>query len=185
MDPARIPSPELKRFFGRLVRRSFGNLWIRDEPAADYISTVLTHFTRTEALYAIKNARGERLESVVDLLLEAQRVWDPEQPDFNPYRERTIRQQIGDYTLFMTGIFREYVEGRSILGYYVREGKRAYRAVWEHARMTYKPEAELYAALSEQFEQYVGALTYLRKVYLRPGLHEGPVATLIRDLETW
>jgi hypothetical protein len=55
--------PALKRFFDRVVRRSFGDLTIRDEVAADYLADLLTRFARTENLYPISVATGERLES--------------------------------------------------------------------------------------------------------------------------
>jgi len=32
-----------------------------------------------------------------------------------------------DYTLFMTGVFREHVERLAVTGYYQHEGRRAYR----------------------------------------------------------
>ena len=42
---------------------------------------------------------------------------------------------IGDFTLFVTGIFRERVEAyRASIGYYITQGKRAYHFVWEHDR---------------------------------------------------
>lgn len=47
-------------------------------------------------------------------------------PHFNPVRERELRRHIGDYTLFMTGLFRERVEHLSVTGYYIREGQCSY-----------------------------------------------------------
>jgi len=175
----------LRRFFDKLVRRSFADLWIRDEPVAGYLAELLAHFARTEALYAIRGPEGRRLDTVVDLLIEAQRAWDFQAQDFNPFREREIKQHIGDYTLFMTGIFREYVEGRSIAGYYVREGKRAYQFVCQHDRSALKPHAALFAALAGGFENYAGALTYMKKVHLRPELCPAPYQPLLRLLTEW
>ena len=178
------PAP-LRRFFDPLVRRSFGDLSIGDQPVADYLADLLTRFARTEALYAIRGAGGRRLDTVVDLLLEAQRAWEFHAADFDPFREREIKQQIGDYTLFMTGVFREFVEGRSITGYYVREGKRAYRFVSQHDKSALKPRASLFAALAGGFENYAGALTYMKKVYLRPELHPAPYQPFLRLLAEW
>lgn len=44
----------LRRFFDRVLRRSFGDLALRDDPAADYLSDLLTRFARTEHLYPRK-----------------------------------------------------------------------------------------------------------------------------------
>lgn len=163
---ASVPPP-LKRFFGRSIRRSFSDLSIRDEAAADYLADLLTRFARTEDLYPM-NLAGTRLETVAELLLEIQRGWEFDTPHFNPVRERELRRHIGDYTLFMTGLFRERVEGMSITGYYIREGKRAYRFVSEHDRAGAWPNAGLFRALADRFEGYAGTLAYMRKVYFRP-----------------
>lgn len=41
MDAPGVCAP-LRRFFGRSIRRSFGDLAIRDEPAAEYLADLLT-----------------------------------------------------------------------------------------------------------------------------------------------
>ena len=161
-------SPTLKGFFDRVVRRSFGDLTIRDEVAADYLADLLTRFVRTETLYPRSPVTGERLESVAELLLEIQRAWDLESPHFNPGQERELRRHIGDYALFMTGLFHERIEGLSCTEYYIREGKRAYRFVSEHDRAGARPHAGLFRTLADRFEGYAGALNYMRKVYFRP-----------------
>lgn len=166
MEGLSVPTP-LKRFFDRTIRRSFGDLAIRDEAAADYLAELLARFARTENLYRL-SATGARLETVAELLLEIQRVWEFDSPHFNPVQERELRRHIGDYTLFMTGLFRERVERMSVTGYYVREGARAYRFVSEHDRASVRPHARLFRALADRFEGYAGALTYMRKVYFRP-----------------
>jgi len=158
----------LRRFFDGVVRRSFGDLTIRDEVAADYLADLLTRFARAENIYPISALTGERLDAVVDLLLEVQRVWDLDSPHFNPAQEREIKRHIGDYTLFMTGLFRERVEGLACAGFYIREGKRAYRFVSEHDRAGARPHAGLFRTLSDRFEGFAGALSYMRKVYFRP-----------------
>src|SRR3989338_7219301 len=137
----------LRRFFDRVVHRSFGDLALRDDPAADYVSDLLTRFARTETLYPAGALPGQRLESVVDLLLEIQRAWDADSPHFNPVRERELRRHTG---------------------YYIREGQRSYRFVSEHDRADARPEARLFRALADRFEGYASALTYMRKVYFRP-----------------
>jgi len=178
-------NPSLKRFFDRIVRLSFVDLGLRDEPVAEHVAALLTRFARREQLYAIRGAHGERLETVAELLIEIQRAWDFQAEDFDPFRERTIRQQIGDYALFMTGLFREHVERRSAVGYYVREGKRSYDVVSKIDRSALRPEAPLFSALADRFERYAGALHYMRKVHLRPELHPGPLQDTLRHLAEW
>src|SRR5262245_5141145 len=132
-----------------------------------YLADLLTRFARTEALYSVRELPTHRLETVADSLRAIQRAWDWETRDFNPESERALRRHIGDYTLFMTGVFREYVERLAVTGYYEHEGRRAYRFVSETARVGGRPDGPLFRRLSDRFEQYAGALSYTRKVYFR------------------
>ena len=157
----------LPRFFESVTRQAFGDLAIDDAPALRYLTELLTRFVRTEALRTLRELPGRRLDTVADSLLAIQHVWDWEAPGFNPGTERVLRRQIGDYTLFMTGIFRDYVDGLAVTGYYEHEGRRAYRFVAEVARAGAEADASLYRRLSDRFEMYAGALTYARKVYFR------------------
>jgi hypothetical protein len=162
-----VPTGLLPRFFEAVTRRAFGDLSIDDAPALRYLTDLLTLFVRSEALRAIRELPGRRLESVTDSLLAIQDVWATDSPDFSPGAERALRRQVGDYTLFMTGIFRDHVDRLAVTAYYEQEGRRAYRFVAEMARARSEAEAPLYRRLSDRFEMYAGALTYARKVYFR------------------
>ena len=175
--------PTLTRFFDRVVRRSFGDLALSDDLAADYLSDLMTRFAHTKNLYPTSGVSAHRLESVAEALLEIQRVWDVDSPHFNPLRERELRRHIGDYTLFMTGLFRERVEHLSVTGYYIREGKRWYHFVFEHDRADARPQARLFRVIADRFEGYAGVLNYMRKVYFRPE-HDLPDLPFFRRLIT-
>lgn len=157
----------LQRFFEDVVRRSLGDLARRDDPAARYLADLLTRFARTENLYP-RGPRLRRLESVAETLLEIQELWDEQAPHFQPELEVALRRHIGDYTLFMTGIFQDRVEKIASSRFYIAEGKRAYRFVAEHRRAgTGDSWAQIFRRLSDQFEGYVGVLDYARKVHFR------------------
>lgn len=160
---------ELRRFFDRAIRASFQDLALRDDPATGYLADLLTRFARTENLYHPRGLIAPRLETVVDMLLEAQAVWQEDTPHFQPEHEVTIQRHIGDYTLFMTGIFPERVERTASAGYYILRGKRAYRFVWEHDRAssTGRSTAPVFRMLAERFESYARALDYARRVHFR------------------
>ena len=157
----------LPRFFESVTRQAFGDLAIDDTPALRYLTDLLSRFVRTDALRAIRDLPGRRLDTVADSLLAIQDVWDWSSPDFDPGAERVLRRRIADYTLFMTGIFRDYVDRLAVTGYYEHEGRRAYRFLAEVARARAEADASLYRRLSDRFEMYAGALTYARKVYFR------------------
>jgi hypothetical protein len=165
---------ELRTFFDRAVQASFHDLALGDEPVAGYLAELLTRFARTENLFP-PGVTMPRLETVVDLLLEAHAAWDDGASHFGPEREVSVRRHIGDYTLFMTGVFRERVERLASTGYYVSQGRRAYRFVSEHGRATTRARERstgpLYARLAERFEHYAWALDYARRVHF----HDAPV----------
>ena len=157
---------ELRRFFDGALRASFRDLALHDDPVAAYLADLLTRFARTEQLFP-RGITGQRLECVVDLLLEAQALW--QDPSFLPEREVTVRRHIGDYTLFMLGVFRERVERMASTGYYVTQGQRAYRFVSEHDRASGRPQAPaggpLFRRRADRVEGYASALDYARRVH--------------------
>lgn len=159
---------ELRRFFDDALRASFRDLSLHDDAAAAYLADLLTRFARTEQLFP-KGITGQRLECVVDLLLEAQALW--QDSSFTPEREVSVRRHIGDYTLFMLGVFRERVERMASTGYYVSQGRRAYRFVSEHDRASTRPVqpagGSLFGRLADRFEGYARVLDYARQVHFR------------------
>ena len=155
---------ELYRFFERAIRASLLDLGLREDPAAPYLADLLTRFARTEHLYP-RGVAVPRIESVVDMMLEIQTAWLPETTGFNPEHEVTVRRHIGDYTLFMTGIFPERVKRAASTDFYVTQGKRAYRFVSEHARASSRAVPAPWRRLAERFENYAGVLDYTRRVH--------------------
>lgn len=158
---------KLRDFFRWATRRSFWDLEIREGLISDYIADVLTEFARTERLYPFRGKEGEKLETVAELLLEANLV---NLTGGSLQREREIRKHIGDYALFMTGIFPEHVRRRSLFSYYLTEGAKAYWSVSELDRALLRPGAALFEELALRFELYVGALNYMRKRFFRDSL---------------
>jgi hypothetical protein len=154
---------ELRNFFEGAIRASFNDLALHDAPAAAYLADLLTRFARTENLYP-RGLAMPRLDTVVDMLLDIQAAWEDES-HFSPEHEVNVRRHIGDYTLFMTGVFRERVERMASTRYYVSQGQRAYRFVSEHARSTARSAGPPYRRLAERFESYAGALDYARRVH--------------------
>ena len=162
-----MASALLPWFFERVTRQAFRDLALDDPPAVRYLADLLTRFARTDALHAVRDVPPQRLDTVVDSLLAIERAWDWNSPAFDPGQEKLLRRHLGDYTLFMTGIFRDYVQRLAVTGHYQREGQRAYRFVSEVARAGGQEDAPLFRRLADRFEHYAGALTYARKVYFR------------------
>ncbi len=178
----RITTGRLNAFFLRLTRRSFWELGINNATVESYVADVLTDFARSDNLYRIGSQAGKKLDSVVEIL-EAD---NPEMfQDRSPLRERSRRKYLGDYTLFMSGIFRSHVEHCGFLDYYLHEGRRSYWTVSELDLSFYRTGFLLYQELSQKFEYYSGALDYMRKTYFAAEPGSDPFAGFLRQIDGW
>jgi len=178
----KISDHQLRGFFHQSVRQSFWQLGIYDATIAGYVADVLTEFARTENLYKIRNGDGRKVENVVEMLADDTAPLADEQ---DLLRERSRRKYVGDYALFMSGIFRKHIERRGSLDYYFQEGSRSYWTVSELDLSLYRTGYYLFQELSKKFEYYSGALDYVRMACFAAGPGEDPFAGFLRRIEGW
>jgi len=171
---SRIPEHHsLRTLFGALAERAFAEkLGWPDFNVSKYVSTLLVDFTHTDQLYRIRSAGGEGVEAVVEMLYESEVTHEARSFE----REREVHQHIGDFTLFMAGLFPEYLKRIKTAGLiyhkdflvdYIKAGKRSYRIVAEFGDGTnstteFRPSPPLFRKLSENFELCVVGLGYIR-----------------------
>ena len=97
--------------------------------------------------------------------------------------ERAFHRYVGDFALFMSGLFRPFVERGGFLGYYLAEGAHAYARVAALSEGIARGDRLLYGELATRFEHYAGALDYLRKVRF-PGLAGAdPVKAFLGEIQ--
>jgi hypothetical protein len=178
----RLPDNTLQNFFRNVIRQSFWQLGINDATVADYVADVLTDFAKTENLYPVRSRAGKRMDSVVGIL--SGRSTAPTD-ETQLLKERSMRKYLGDYALFMSGIFRSHVEGKGYLDYYIEEGSRSYWTVSELDLSLYRTGFILFQELSKKFEYYSGALDYTRKAYFAAEPGADPFAGFLRQIEGW
>jgi hypothetical protein len=158
-------SDRLKALFEELVRNAFfRELHYREPEVISYVSSLLTDFTCTEQLYKIKNASGRRLDDVGEMLIES----NPLLEAGSFVREREVRKHIGDYTLFFTGLFPEYLKRsrQSLrLDYfvdYMKAGKESYQIVSMFDQFEFRRVAPLFRRLADNFELLAYGLNRVR-----------------------
>ena len=96
----------LRTLFTELVQtRLQGTAQLNDIPVAKYIADVLVDFCRVDNLYKIRSTKGKALDDVGEMLIASNPVLEGR----SFIHEREVRKHIGDYTLFLAGIFPEYV----------------------------------------------------------------------------
>jgi hypothetical protein len=168
MAPEMAREHPLFRLFAGLTQRTFAaHLGWPDPRVIEYLTDVLVEFVHVDRLYKIRDARGRRVEEVAELLAEGDLLHRADSLE----RERTVHKHIGDYTLFMAGIFPEFVRrlqtSRPLVTPdafldYVKVGKRSYWIVSEFAASSSEAAAPLFRKLSENFELCVYGLGYVR-----------------------
>ncbi len=156
----------LTKFFTRWLTEAFSDVQIFDRNAVLYIAEILGHFANSEMLNKIQNLPQLKSNTIVEMLIQAKDKSQPSGPGFDPFGERNIRKHVADYTLFMTGIFREYIEKIGILDFYFYEGRNSYKQVYEFDKSISKPQADIFEQLHTNFEQYSSGINYMKKVYL-------------------
>lgn len=158
----------LRHFFTDMVRRRFdADIRLPDPRLAAYVSGLLVDFTHVDNLYLIRDSRGRRLEDVGEMLLESNPLLEASSFD----REREVRKHVGDYVLFMTGLFPESLQGRKrfrqmrldVFVDYMKAGKESYKVVSAFDQFEYKDESPLFRKMAENFELCVFGLNLVKQ----------------------
>lgn len=178
-----IPDTRLKSFFFECARKSFWELGLHDNTVIEYVSNMLTAFAHSDQLYQLRATDGHRLDSIVEILSTQFEEASFPQPQVK--KERELRRYVGDYALFMSGLFRSYIEKTGVLDYYLQEGRRSYWKVSELDLALYQTGFLLFQDLSKNFEYYSGALDYMRKACFTPSPGEDPFGQFLRQIDGW
>lgn len=166
---ARVPKGHpLCRLFASLTEQNFARqLGWPDVEVIGYLTDVLTDFVHVDQLFKVRNAQGQRVEEIAEMLAEGDVLHRAQSVE----REREVHKHIGDYTLFMSGVFPEFlrrlktsktVVSPDALLDFIQVGKRSYRIVSEFTYGPYGESAPLFRKLSENFELCVYGLGHVR-----------------------
>lgn len=154
--------PLAHRYFAGLAEAAFqGRLGVADPPLVEYIARLLVRFVHVDALYRIRDLVGRRLDEVVEMVGEA------EQRVGNPRRE--VHRQIGDFSLFWTGIYPETLkrlqstERKDHFVDYCQQGKRSYYIASTYREGEYADESSVLERISQQFELCAYGLNEIRR----------------------
>lgn len=160
---AELSQEPLRQLFQHLVEKNYSSIGLRDAELTGYIASMLEEFASTKALYCLRNAGGATLETVAEMLAASDPVYG-EAESFA--RERQVRQHVGDFALFFTGMFPESLNRRRrrralLLGAnyfsdtlldYVAAGKESYQLVSEYERSQAAAESAEPATKTERQE---------------------------------
>ena len=158
----------LEPFFQQMVRNSYeGKLGLNDPDVTTYVARLLCEFSQSDKLYQVRDEMGRPIEELADMVSAADPVLGPA-PSFDA--ERALRKHIGDYALFVAGMYPEAMNSkrrlrrhRPSLGELIHAGKESYYIVSQFNHFEYEQEAPLFARLSDRFERCILGLTLVRE----------------------
>ena len=162
------PDHPLRRLFAGVTEQTFQSRFgLADPPLIDYLSALLSRFVHVDAIHALRNAVGERLEYVADMVFEVTQL---------PAEGRTTREvhrHIGDFTLFWTGVYPEALarmRSKHCKDYFVdycSQGKRSYFLASQFEDDPYREESAVLRRLSHEFELCAYGLHEVRREWER------------------
>ncbi len=128
-----------------------------------YIVEMLVKFLDWEGLYAVRDASGMPVRTIAGMLMEG----DVRLNADSFAREREVHKHIGDFLLFCSGMFPEYLShlkapgGDSLLDL-TQQGRFSYHLVSTFDHAPYDAEAPVFRKLSAEFEAYQFGLRRVR-----------------------
>ena len=160
-------SHSLCALFGELIHHHFDrDLALRDSALQDYVVNLLAEFCEVEQMFKLRDANQRPLNDVGEMLLEADPIYGPA-PSFD--RERQVRKHIGDYTLFLAGMFPESINRIRLrrqrlesMVDFVKAGKESYFIVSKFDQFEYARLAPLFGKLAHEFESCVYGLNQVK-----------------------
>jgi hypothetical protein len=137
-------------YFYILVRHVFRKSGIADRAVADYVAEILAEFSHAERARCVVPGQSAPLNYFFEMMAALQTADD--RTTFS------IRAHIGNYSLFLSGVFperirfREEVRGFPGLRYYEDLGRTNYRVARDHRLAEKYDLAGVFDTLSERFQ---------------------------------
>jgi hypothetical protein len=137
-------------YFYILVRQVFKRAGIAERGVADYVAEVLTEFAQSERSRCVLPGQTDSLDYFFEMLAALQTADD--------LTRFTIRAHIGNYSLFLSGVFADRIRVRAgrrgfpDLKYYVALGRTHFRVASDHRLAQRFELAGIFNTLSERFE---------------------------------
>jgi hypothetical protein len=160
----------LEPFFQQMVRNSYtGKLGMHDTAITQYVARLLCEFSEADKLYKVRDEGGRPIH-VLEEMVQAS---DPVHGTATSFdAERAVRKHIGDYALFVSGMYPETAEsmaphrrrhGRESFEELVKVGKESYYIVSQFDLEEYADEAPMFRRLAGWFDRCIYGLRLVRE----------------------
>jgi hypothetical protein len=164
--------------FYALARQTLLEGGIDSPQIADFVASLLMGFGRARRAYHISDTDTEEFHYLVDIVVK---LSSAEQG-----RAFLLRTHMGNYALWLTGLFPDYLEARKRKGgppldYYERMGSSGYRMAAESPQAGTLGVEKVYLEVSNHFSGVRTALNRVSDRYMWPGSGD-PVGRLLREV---
>ena len=145
-------------YFYVLARHVLRDVGITDRKLCDYVASLLETFSRTRGLQIPHLSEDRGRQYVSDMLIALTRA--------TPEQTFLLRAHVGNYSLFISGIFHENTQRRSLRGapdlkFYEQLGRTNYQLVSSHATARRCELSDVYEELADRFHEIRLALNRL------------------------
>lgn len=152
-------------YFYILVRKALLENDIDDRDMTDYVACLLAEFCSIRRAHNISGSHSKSYHYFTDLMRDFL--------DASSLDAFLIRSHVGNYALFMTGIFPDYIYPKATYGrktpgfdYYEKMGSNSYRWASQHRLALRYSLVEILANLAERFQKVRIALNHLTDNYM-------------------
>lgn len=159
----------IRRFFAEALHDSLRvQMGLRHEDVEEYLCEMLLHFLHNDEIFGLRDAAGQRLDKVVDMVAEGDVRLNADSFE----REREVHKHIGDFLLFWGGVFPEFLKqlkapgAKDVLLDPMGQGRLSYYVASTFDYGDYAREAPVLRTLSSEFDAYVHGLSLMRAQYL-------------------
>ena len=158
----------LEPFFQQMVRNSYaGKLGMHDTAISNYVAHLLCEFSEADKLYRVRDEEGKPIHALDAMV----RAADPVHGTASSFdAERAVRKHIGDYALFVSGMYPESMEaprsrrqGQQSYEELVSVGKESYYIVSQFDLEEYADEAPMFRRLAGWFDRCTYGLRLVRE----------------------
>ena len=175
-------SPRL--FIYVVVRYALREVGEGDRVMADFVSSVLLHFGQRDRSQRIRAHDDQIYDTLASLLADAECG--------DPTRAFLARAHLGNYALWLAGIFPDYIEARQHrrggpgLDYYDTMGQRGYQLAASHRLASEHGVQPLFSCAAERFGRLRVALNHVSDSIFFPRHHSASkLMRQVRDDARW
>jgi hypothetical protein len=167
-------SPQL--YFYVLIRHVLKETGLNHRGVSDYLASLLERFSQTARMRSPADGNANPVQYVSDMLIALRNA--------SPSQSFLIRAHVGNYSLFITGMFHDTVQSRSQRGapdvsFYEDVGRSSFRAVARHELARSCSLTGIFEALSDQFHDVRLALNRLADSLVHLDDSNSPVGSLL------